>query len=37
MYEDTNSKWILEIQSRESRSIQCHLKYVHGTQTSVMI
>jgi len=36
MYEDRNSEWILEAQSRESRSIQCQPIYHYGSETKVI-
>jgi hypothetical protein len=35
MYEDSNSEWILEVQSRESRAIQCQPIYPHATENKV--
>jgi hypothetical protein len=35
MYEDSNSEWILEVQSRESRAIQCQPIYPHATENEV--
>ncbi len=35
MYEDSNSEWKLEAQSRESRLIQCQAIYHHGIENKV--
>jgi hypothetical protein len=35
MYKDSNSEWKLDVQSRESRSIQCQPIYHHGIDTKV--
>ncbi len=37
MYEDLNSEWKFEVQSRESRSIQCQPIYHHGIENKVFI
>jgi hypothetical protein len=35
MYEDPNSEWKLEVQSRESRSIQC--QPIYGSESKVIL
>ena len=37
MFEDPNSEWILDVQSRESRSIQCQPIYHHGIENKVCL
>lgn len=37
MFDDPNSEWILEAQSRESRSVQCHPIYHHGIEEKVYL
>jgi hypothetical protein len=37
MYEDPNSEWILEVQSRESRPIHCQPIYHHGIENKVCL
>jgi hypothetical protein len=37
MYEDSNSEWILEVQSRESRAIRCQPIYPHATEIKFVL
>jgi hypothetical protein len=37
MYEDYNSEWKFEVQSRESRLIQCQPIYHYGIENKVLI
>jgi hypothetical protein len=37
MYEDLNSEWKFEVQSRESRVIHCQPIYRHGNENQVCL